>query len=141
MRVELRAETFNAYQELSKYKPHDDFGAESIFIGHMRSNAGQIKKMLIEHYPVMTEKQLHNIAKTAKDQYALNDVLILHRTGEIFPDETIVLIACWSQHREEAINASRYLIEALKSTVPFWKKEWQENTSHWVEANTKAIYD
>lgn len=141
MLIELRPQTFNAYHELSKYKHQDDSGAESIFIGQMRSNSGHVNKMLIEHYPVMTDKQLHKIAQSAQDQYALNDVLILHRTGEIFPGDAIVLIACWSQHRAAAINASRHLIENLKSTVPFWKKEWHENKSHWVETNTKAIYD
>ena len=49
--------------------------------------------------------------------------LIIHRVGLITPGESIVLTAAWAAHREAAFEASRYLMEELKSNAPFWKKE------------------
>ena len=144
MHTALRSETFDAYAELAAYNTAKNSGAESIFIGNMRGydKAGQtINKMFIEHYSPMTEQALEQIAAQALERYTLDDVLILHRVGEIQAADNIVLIACWSQHREAAINASRFLIEALKSNVPFWKKEWHQDSSSWVSENTKAHYE
>jgi molybdopterin synthase catalytic subunit len=40
-------------------------------------------------------------------------------------------------HRGDAFDASRYIMEQLKSTVPFWKKEILiDDNSRWVEKNT-----
>ena len=63
-------------------------------------------------------------------------MLLVHRVGEINPGEPIVLVAVWSAHRGEAFDASRYLMEALKSRAPFWKKEQLDNKSRWVAHNT-----
>jgi molybdopterin synthase catalytic subunit len=47
-----------------------------------------------------------------------------------------VLVAVWSAHRAAAYEANRFLMEALKSTAPFWKKEVLQDRSRWVEQNT-----
>ncbi|HSJ49238.1 MAG TPA: molybdenum cofactor biosynthesis protein MoaE, partial [Gammaproteobacteria bacterium] len=49
----------------------------------------------------------------------------------------IVLVAVWSSHRSAAFEASRWLMEELKSRAPFWKKEvLAEGGERWVEHNT-----
>jgi molybdopterin synthase catalytic subunit len=47
-----------------------------------------------------------------------------------------VLVAVWSAHRKDAFEASRYLMEELKSRAPLWKKEQLAEGSRWVEKNT-----
>ncbi|MDP3332885.1 MAG: molybdenum cofactor biosynthesis protein MoaE, partial [Methylococcaceae bacterium] len=55
----------------------------------------------------------------------------------ILPDEAIVLVAVWSSHRGEAFDASRNIMEALKSKAPFWKKELLDSDQErWVSKNT-----
>jgi molybdopterin synthase catalytic subunit len=86
----------------------------------------------------MTEKQLGLIVEEAFAKWMLLDALLLHRVGELKPQEPIVLVAVWSAHRKDAFEACRYLMEALKSRAPFWKRE-QLNTGHrWVEKNTEG---
>jgi len=153
MFTELRPKSFNAYEVLLDYQKskdtnggaNTDSGAESIFVGRMRNSSGDnstnnVSKMFIEHYSPMTEQALDKIAQQAISEFNLLDALIIHRTGDIALQEDIVLIACWSTHRDAAINASRFLIEALKSSVPFWKKEWCDNKASWVNKNTAANY-
>ncbi|MEM7293894.1 MAG: molybdenum cofactor biosynthesis protein MoaE [Pseudomonadota bacterium] len=115
------------------------FGACASFVGTMRDfNEGDdVTAMTLEHYPGMTEKQLETIIDDAKAQWPLLDALVIHRVGEIKPGDPIVLTACWSAHRAAAFDACRFLMEALKSRAPFWKKEsLSDNTDRWVARNT-----
>ncbi|MEJ2142542.1 MAG: molybdenum cofactor biosynthesis protein MoaE [Gammaproteobacteria bacterium] len=143
MLVELRPEPFEPYHELASYQESiaaGQYGATAVFVGSMREfNEGdQVQKMWLEYYPGMTEKYLESIASEAMSKWDLLDVLIIHRTGEVSPSDSIVLVAVWSGHRAAAFEASRYLMEELKSRAPFWKKEQLDHKSRWVEHNTPA---
>jgi len=127
--IELLSQPFSPWDWLMNYEqthpPGGHSGANNIFIGTMRDfNQGeQVRAMWLEHYPGMTEKQLTVIAESALRQWPLHDLVVVHRIGEILPSHTIVVIAAWSAHREEAFAACRYVTEALKHDAPFWKRE------------------
>lgn len=143
MLIELRPSAFDAFREMASYQESvaaGQYGATAVFIGSMRDfNEGeQVQNMWLEHYPGMTEKYLQTIADEAMSKWELLDILIIHRVGEVNPSDTIVLVATWSAHRAAAFEASRYLMEELKSRAPFWKKEQLDHKSRWVEQNTPA---
>jgi molybdopterin synthase catalytic subunit len=143
MLIEIKETAFDPYQRLIDYQDDADFagkyGATAVFVGSMREfNQGDdVEGMLLEHYPGMTEKYLQKISEEAASKWDILDSLIVHRVGEMRPNDPIVLVAVWSAHRAEAFDASRYLMEELKSRAPFWKKETLA-TEHdrWVEKNT-----
>lgn len=117
------------------------FGATGIFIGTMRdfNEGAAIKGMTLDYYPGMTEKQLEKIVSEASQQWAILDALVVHRVGDILPNETIVLVAVWAAHRGDAFDACRHIMEALKSRAPFWKKELLiSEDQRWLEANTNG---
>jgi molybdopterin synthase catalytic subunit len=96
-----------------------------------------VKGMNLEHYPGMTESQLEKIVAEAQTRWPIIDSLLIHRVGDIFPNEPIVLVAIWSSHRGDAYDANRYIMEALKSRAPFWKKEvLTSELERWVLKNT-----
>ncbi len=143
MYIDLREHPFDPWQELSRFERDrldlpGEFGATAVFVGTMRDfNEGErVNAMTLEHYPGMTEKHLHQIAAQAKARWDLLDVLILHRVGEIRPNDAIVLVAVWSAHRAAAYAANRFVMEDLKLNAPFWKKETCHAGSRWVERNT-----
>ncbi|MDD2767452.1 MAG: molybdenum cofactor biosynthesis protein MoaE [Methylococcus sp.] len=145
MRIELRATAFDPLAELAGYQAETavlagSFGATALFIGTMRdSNEGQsVRKMTLEHYPGMTERQLQNIVEESRKHWPFDDVLVIHRVGELLPADPIVLIAVWSSHRGIAFDACRHILEALKHRAPFWKKEALEHGERWVETNTSG---
>jgi molybdopterin synthase catalytic subunit len=81
----------------------------------------------------MTQKQLAQIIATTKMKWQILECLIVHRVGEILPNEPIVLVAVWSAHRGEAFEACRFLMEELKANAPFWKLETlATNETRWV---------
>jgi molybdopterin synthase catalytic subunit len=146
MTVKISAEVFDPYQEIQDYQNvrlanTGAVGATSIFIGTMRdfNEGAAVKGMTLEYYPGMTENQLEKIISEAQQQWRFIDSLVIHRVGDILPNESIVLVAVWSSHRGDAFDASRYMMEALKSKAPFWKKELlvTEN-ERWVEHNTNG---
>jgi molybdopterin synthase catalytic subunit len=142
MLIEIKDTPFEPYQRLLEYQAESGFagkyGATAVFVGSMREfNQGDdVKGMLLEHYPGMTENYLQKISEEAALKWDILDSLIVHRIGEMLPNDPIVLVAVWSAHRAEAFDASRYLMEELKSRAPFWKKETLSNNERWVEKNT-----
>ncbi len=144
MSVEIRPQPYDPWQELSRYQAQvlgqgGQYGATAVFVGTMRdfNAADHVQAMTLEHYPGMTEKYLAAISAEAVQRWDLLDSLILHRVGTLQPNDPIVLVAVWSAHRAAAFEASRWLMEELKSGAPFWKKErLREGGERWVEQNT-----
>jgi molybdopterin synthase catalytic subunit len=143
MQVELRGEGFDPWQEIQRYEKNQSplvgkYGATSVFVGTMRDfNEGDdVSAMTLEHYPAMTQKHLEKISQEAMQQWDILDTLIIHRFGNILPNDPIVLVVVWSAHRAESFSACRYLIEELKTRAPFWKKEFLEDNVRWVTKNT-----
>ena len=144
MTIKLCTLEFDPWQEIAMYlQQTPDFkgkyGATSVFVGTMRDiNQGDaVQSLFLEHYPGMTEKQLQHIVEKAEQQWSLLDYLLIHRVGTVIPDDTLVLVATWSAHRGDAFDATRFIMEALKSQAPFWKKEsLTSGNSRWVEKNT-----
>lgn len=142
MSVSIHSTGFDPQADLATFTaslPPGCFGATASFIGTMRDfNEGDpVKAMTLEHYPGMTEKELESIISDAKKQWDIIDALIVHRVGDIQPADPIVLTAVCSAHRAAAFDACRFLMEALKSRAPFWKKETlDDGTMRWVDKNT-----
>ena len=139
MTIKICDAAFEPFAEIQTFQNalalNGKFGATSIFIGTMRdfNDGDDVQAMLLEHYDGMTQKQLTKIVTTTKSKWQILDFLIVHRIGEILPNEPIVLVAVWSAHRNEAFEACRYLMEELKANAPFWKLEkLATNQSRWV---------
>jgi len=139
MEVVVSNEVFQPWKVLSDYESarsglDGEFGASAVFVGTMRAmNEGHtVDSMVLEHYPGMTEKYLKTISREASARWQLQDCFVQHRYGLIRPGEPIVLVATWSGHRQQALAACQYIIDELKTRAPFWKKEFTEGASHWV---------
>lgn len=140
--IHIRDTAFQPWDEIQAYQNtlsiEGKYGATAVFVGSMRDfNEGDdVQAMTLEHYPGMTEKYLEKIIQQANDKWDLLDTLVIHRVGNILPNDPIVLVVVWSAHRANAFDASRFIMEELKSRAPFWKKEILDNGSRWVGKNT-----
>ncbi len=135
---------FNPWDEIQRFQSahlqSGHYGATASFVGTMRDfNINEsISHMTLEHYPAMTQHFLDKLCEQGKEQYALDDCLIIHRFGDIHPGEPIVLTAAWSAHRAQAFDACRFLMEELKARAPFWKKEVTEDGERWVHHELRS---
>jgi molybdopterin synthase catalytic subunit len=99
----------------------------------MNDGAG-VSEMTLEHYPGMTEKSLEAIIAEAKARWTIFDARVIHRVGRLLPTEQIVFVAVSSAHRGEAFAACEFIMDYLKTSAPFWKRELTPEGARWVDA-------
>jgi len=93
-------------------------------------------RMTLEHYPGMTENAIRKIVDLAATRWQVMDCTVIHRYGELQPNDQIVLVAVASAHRGDAFAACEFIMDYLKTQAPFWKKEHRAGGATWVEART-----
>lgn len=111
-------------------------GAIVTFTGYVRdySPAQPTDTLYLEHYPGMCERELAEVAETAKSRWQLAGTLIAHRYGALHRESQIVFVAAASAHRGDAFRGCEFMIDALKTRAPFWKRETlADGQQFWVE--------
>lgn len=115
-------------------------GAVVTFTGRVRNhnNGNAVTALTLEHYPGMTEKSLANIIKQAKKRWHIGRVKVIHRIGELSIGDQIVFVGVTSKHRQDAFAANEFIMDYLKVSAPFWKKEKITNagkiSENWLAA-------
>ena len=109
-------------------------GAVVFFVGKVRDlEDDKLQYLEIESFEELAKSQIREICKNAADRWDLEYILVKHRFGRLKLNDNIVLVVTSSKHRKNAYDASVYIMEYLKSNVPFWKKEVANKTQNWVE--------
>lgn len=137
MLISVQHEDFDLSAEILALRAmNPKIGAAVSFVGTVRDmNEGtDVWEMELEHYPGMTEKALRDIVNEAKRRWDFNDALVIHRIGRLKPLDQIVLVAVTSPHRAEAFAACEFIVDYLKTSAPFWKKETTPDGTRWVDA-------
>ncbi|HEY1934035.1 MAG TPA: molybdenum cofactor biosynthesis protein MoaE [Acetobacteraceae bacterium] len=126
---------FDVSQELAALTAgRTDIGGIGCFVGTVRSG-GDLAAMTLEHYPAMTEAAIGRIAGEAERRWSLLGCTVIHRVGRLEPGAQIVLVLAAASHRAEALEATAFLIDWLKTKAPFWKREeFADGSGEWVEA-------
>ena len=135
--VTVEERDFNVSDELDKIKKlSSESGAVVLFVGKVRQNKKRSLDFLkIESFSEMARKEIAKICNQALKQWNLDCILVKHRYGKLKPDDNIVLLITSSAHRNNAYEASMYIMKLLKSNVPFWKKEISGKEEFWLENN------
>jgi molybdopterin synthase catalytic subunit len=104
------------------------------FLGTVRDQARghSIRHLEYEAYPEMAAREMERIAGQATQRWPGAEVAIAHRSGHLEVGEIAVVVVAAAPHREEAFAACRFAIDALKQTVPIWKKEVATDGEWWV---------
>lgn len=140
MAVRLQAEPFDTGAEIARLTAaRKDAGAVVSFTGICRADGetGSISAMTLEHFPGMAEDELDRIEAEARRRWPLIDCLVVHRYGRLVPGDPIVLVVTLSAHREAAFEAANFLMDYLKTSAPFWKKEDGVGGEQWVAAKAQ----
>ena len=135
--IRIQQADFDIGREIAALtKGRTDIGAVVSFSGICRgSESGEpIAALTLEHYPGMAEAEIMRHANEAMARWPLNGLTIIHRVGRIRPGENIVLVVTASSHRQAAFHAAEFLMDYLKTSAPFWKREERDEGGSWVEA-------
>ena len=109
-----------------------DAGGIASFVGKVRVSGG-VEVLELSHYEPLTLPGMEELAETADARFDLMGLTMLHRTGQLYPGDPIVLVAAAARHRRDAIQAIDFCMDHLKSAAWFWKRERRGGEWHWIE--------
>ena len=115
-------------------------GAACLFVGVVRNeNQGRsVERLEYEAYEEMALPLMEEIVAETRRRFPVTGVRLVHRLGDLQVGEASVAIATNSPHRDEAFDACRFAIDALKARVPIWKKEHYADGTAWLEGPEAA---
>jgi molybdopterin synthase catalytic subunit len=121
-----------------------DCGAVVLFSGTVRDHADgrtDVQRLEYEAYEEMVVPKLAEIAAEARQRWPhTGRIVLVHRVGVLELGESSVIAAVSAPHRGEAFAAARYAIDALKASVPVWKREVWAEGSEWA-TNAQQLID
>ena len=135
--VRVQAEDFDLVAETARLaEGRSDVGALVTFTGLCRDEGGRLAALELEHYPGMAEAEIARICRIAIERWPVTGLTAIHRFGRILPGGNIVLVLAASAHRQAAFDAANFVMDYLKTSAPFWKKEHFVDGSEggWVSA-------
>jgi molybdopterin synthase catalytic subunit len=123
-------------------------GGIAMFIGTVRESAASsvnadrvVTGLDYEAHPTIAAERLESIARAAAERWDVRRIVARHRTGSCEVGEPTVVIACGAPHRADALEACRFIIDEIKSTVPIWKRERYSDGSSWLGAEGSVAGD
>lgn len=121
--------------ELYDWCVRPDCGGVVLFSGTVRDHAeGRtgVEHLEYEAYDEMVIPKLREIAAETRARWSdVGRIAMVHRTGRLALGESSVVVVVSSPHRAEAFAAGRFAIDALKVSVPVWKREIWDGGSDW----------
>ena len=112
-----------------------DCGAVVLFSGTVRDHADGrtgVQQLEYEAYDEMVVPKLEQIVAETRARWSdVGRIVLIHRVGRLELGESSVVACVSAPHRPEAFAAARFAIDALKVSVPVWKRETWEDGSDW----------
>ncbi len=101
-------------------------GGVALFAGRVRPDRTPTGTVVALDYEVdrsIAMRVLGELEREAVRRFHARAVVVWHRVGRVPVGEVAVIVGAACGHRSEAFDATRFLIEEVKRTVPIWKSE------------------
>lgn len=130
-------------KSVEAHKPKVHCGAHTIFLGSIRADEIEGKKVAgIEYsaYPEMANKVIAEIREEAFAQWELACLHVYHSIGRVNTGEVSFMVMVSAGHRGPVFPALEFLVNEIKARVPIWKKEYfEDGSTHWVDGQGMGI--
>jgi len=124
---------------LAHHHSMESVGAHDLFIGQVRADEKDGKKVSYIDYTAYIEMAEHvyqQIAEEVLSKHKINCIHTLHSLGKVAVGQWSLVIMVSAPHREACFTACREMVERIKSELPVWGKEvfedhstaWKQNT-------------
>jgi molybdopterin synthase catalytic subunit len=129
--------------ELSTWVWRPTCGAIVTFSGNVRSSSTtghDIVSLEYETSEELAERRITDIIGVMRSRWPeLGAIAVHHRVGKVELGGVAVVVAVSSPHRQEAFDAAKFCIDAVKTAVPMWKREVWEGGSIWSEEASDIV--
>ena len=125
-------------EEILTVQQNKKVGAHTIFIGQVRNDTIKEKKIIaIEYsaYEEMADATFFKIMEEASEKFNIEALVITHSLQNVKCGDMCLFVLVATAHRNEAYDASRFVVEAIKKQVPVFGKEIFEDESHTWKIN------
>ena len=120
---------------IQKHSTKTGIGGHSIFLGQVRADMIDGKKVAsIEYtaYEEMALEKMHAIREEIFGKYDLTCMHVYHSLGKVAVGEISLFVFTSSAHRKPAIDACEEIVDRLKMELPIWGKElFEDETYQW----------
>ncbi len=131
--LDIRESPLDAAEVLASLE-EDEAGGVTLFVGRVRDHDGGkgVRGLDYSAHPTAMAK-LGEVCDRVAEQHEVTGVAALHRVGHLDIGDIAVVVATSAAHRGQAFEASRALIDTLKSEVPIWKHQlFTDGSEEWV---------
>jgi molybdopterin synthase catalytic subunit len=115
-------------------------GGIGLFVGVVRDHheGAAVSGLDYEAWEGRAEDELRRVADEVAATFpGVRAVHAVHRVGSLGIGDPSVVVAVSAPHRDEALEATRVLIDRLKDEVPIWKHEHLvDGSSRWPGTDT-----
>lgn len=122
---------------IQKHSSKTEIGGHSIFLGQVRADMIDEKKVsAIEYtsYEEMALEKMHSIREKIFSKYDLTCMHVYHSLGKVAAGEICLFVFTSSAHRKVAFDACNETVERIKAELPVWGKElFTDETYQWKE--------
>ena len=129
---------------LDAWARRPDCGAVVAFSGTARSTSTTGHDIVALEYETdsgLAEARMGAVVAEARKRWPdLGAVAVHHRVGRVALLEAAVIVVVSAPHRESAFEAARFCIDAVKRSVPMWKREIWEGGSQWSDAAQGIVH-
>jgi molybdopterin synthase catalytic subunit len=120
---------------IQKHSTKTEIGGHSIFLGQVRADTIDGKKISVIEYTTYEEmalEKMHQIREEIFAKYNLTCMHVYHSLGKVSAGEICLFVFTSSAHRKAAIDACNETVEKIKAELPVWGKElFTDETYQW----------
>lgn len=117
-------------------------GATSVFVGRVRDiNEGRrVLAVTYDLHEALCRVVFEEICSEGAGRWPGVRFALWHRWGRLAVGEASVLAAASAQHRDQAFDATRYLVEQMKLRAPIWKQEhYTDGDDAWTRGHSLVV--
>jgi molybdopterin synthase catalytic subunit len=115
-------------------------GGTCLFVGTVRDHdghGGPRNARGVLHLDYSAHPQAADTARAVAEKLAVDGrvvrIAVVHRVGHLQVGDIAVVVGVSAEHRGEAFEVCRALIDEFKATVPIWKhQQFSDGADEWV---------
>ena len=121
--------------EHERWVAHEAAGAVIGFCGVVRDHDGgrAVRRLSYSAHPSAGDVVAKIAERIATASTGVRAIAVSHRVGDLEIGDEALVCAVAADHRGQAFDVCRELVEAVKSELPVWKlQEFGDGTQEWV---------
>lgn len=124
---------------IAKHASKTGIGGHNIFLGQVRADDIEGKKVSAIEYTSNVEmalEKMHEIRESIFAKFEITCMHVHHSLGKVNAGELCLFVFTSSKHRKVAIDACTECVEKIKAELPIWGKELFEGEGYQWKVNS-----